>query len=48
MILNPNSLIIHNLGDVIPSIRDGCHPMKEFGALIAQFYSIYRISFLPV
>jgi len=44
MILNPYSMLIHDLGDGISSIRNGCHAMEELGALIPQLDSINYVS----
>lgn len=48
MIQYLGSLIIQDLGDSIPSVRNGCHTMKKICAFITQFYPVYCVTLAPV
>jgi hypothetical protein len=48
MVLNPNTLIVKDLRDGIPSKGDCRHAVKKFGALVTEFDSVHRVPLPPV
>jgi hypothetical protein len=48
MVVNPDALMNHDLGDRISSVGDGCHAMKELGIFVSKHDLVDFMSFHPV